>query len=140
MGLWQPDVQRKKTGLGAKSEDGKHESDGPPKRSQVLLTHIGEGVITRIRLQQSEAHQDSQGTNVGHQHVQVPRLTNLRNAMVGHDKKKRRKRHRLPHHHEHISIIGYHHHGDAGKKHVVLQTDQSWRRTLTLAEIPCREG
>ena len=89
MRLGQPDMQGQQTCLGTKTKHRQTEGHRAPERCQVLLAHVGKGVVSGVGLQQAKTQQDTQGTNVRHQHVDVASAANLGNAVVGQHQKER---------------------------------------------------
>ncbi|OIQ74049.1 hypothetical protein GALL_443090 [mine drainage metagenome] len=89
MSFRQPDMQGENAGLGTEAKNRQHKSHRTPERRQMLGPHIGKGVVSGIGLQHPETQQNSQGTNVCHQHVEVTGVADFRNSVVGQNQEKR---------------------------------------------------
>ena len=133
-------MQRQDAGLGAEAEEREQERHRTPERRELLRAHVGEGVVAGVGLQHAEAEQDADGADVRDEQVEVAGTPDLRDAVVCGDQEERRQRHRLPHHHERVGVVGQHDQNHAGEKHVVLEAQQSRRRSLALAEVAGGEG
>jgi hypothetical protein len=62
-------------------------------------------VVAGIGLQQAETQQERQRADMGDQEVEVSGSTDLRDAVIGHNKKNCRHGHRFPCDHEAVCIV-----------------------------------
>ncbi len=86
-------------------------------------------------MQHTEAQQDAEGADMGHQQIEEAGAPDLRQSMLGGHQEIRTQRHGFPGHHEQVGIVGQDDHYHAGQKHVVLKTQQTRRGAFALAEI-----
>ena len=135
----QPHVQRHETGLRAEAEQRQAEGDCRPGWRQSRAAHGVEGELPAPSLHHAERQQDRDRAEVRDQQIEKAGAADLGDAVLRRDEKVRRQRHRLPRHHEGVCIVGQQHEAHAGEEHVVLQTQQTRRRTFTGAKIPCAE-
>src|ERR1700730_17336949 len=92
-------------------------------------------------LKNAKAQENSDRTEMGHQQVEKPGLTNFGNAVLRGDQKVRRQCHGLPRQHECVRVVGEQNEAHAGEKQVILQTHESRRSAFTPPEVAgCKYG
>ena len=136
MRFGQPDMHWHESRLGPKTEKRKCECNGCPERRQGSTAHRIQRELPTSTLHYAEAEQDTNRAEVRHQQIEKSCAPDFRDPVLRGDEEVRGQGHRLPGHHEEISIVGQHHHGHAGEKHVVVQAEQTRRSAFATTEIP----
>ena len=95
--------------------------------------HVSPDAVTALH--HAKAEQDRDRPDVRDQQIQITRLADVGNVVVGGDQKIGRQRHRLPRHHEHVCVVGQQHQRHAGKEQVIFQAQQGQRIGLHGFEI-----
>ena len=78
-------------------------------------------------LHHAEAEQDRDRADMRNQQIEITRLADLGNIVIGGDQKIGRQRHRFPRHHEHIGIIRQQHQRHADEEQVIFEAHQTER-------------
>lgn len=135
MGLGEPNVKRQHACLGTEAQHRQEKGRRPPEGRQQLSPHVVEGVVPGVGLEDAKGQENGDGADVGDKKIEESRLPDFRHAVVGGHQEKGGEGHGLPGHHEGVGVVGQHHQGHAGEEEMVLQAQETGRRTLPLAEI-----
>jgi len=133
--LRQPRVKREHPRLGAEAEEREQERHGRPRGLQLSGAQRIERVVAAAAVQDAEAKQDRDRSQMRDQQIEESRAADRRQLVVGDDQKIRGQRHRFPGHHEEIGVVGKQDEGHAREEHVVLQVDQGEAPRGLFAEI-----
>src|SRR5437867_5088121 len=135
MRLRQPRVKRQHPRLGAEAEEREMEGHSRPRRLQLSGVQRVERVVAAAPVQNAEAKQDRDRSQMRDQKIEEPRAADRRLLVVGGDQKIRRERHRCPGDHEEICVVGEQDDGHAREENVVLQADEREASRGLVAEI-----
>jgi hypothetical protein len=125
MGLGQPDVQRHQAGLGAEAEEGQEKRGRGPERGHLGIAHVVEGICALAALQDAEAEQQGDRTDVGDQQVEEAGAADVGDLVVGGDQEIGGQGHDFPSDHEGVGIISEQHQRHARQEQVIPERQQA---------------
>ena len=115
MGTGQPDMQRHDTGLGAKSDQGRHQHHQGHSAAQGQTVGSRKGKRTGLPLQQRKEDIQRHAAGMGGQQIDRTGPLHLQILLIGHQQQPGRKGHHLPGNQQQQTITGHQHQRHGGQ-------------------------